>query len=150
MAEYKDEGDLDDARSSIGICQTPSDRGEEEKEGQEVGKGGIGAVPCVFGLLLRRLLVTEERAGRRRTCMIVYRPEHLFGSYNETRHLPDCHFKVHLRKFEQSFEKSRHTGRISPRGRGWSYATKRGRSGVLPRERYMRIHADESKGWRMV
>ena len=34
------------------------------------------------------------------TYMIVYRSEHLLWSYDQARHLPYCHLKVHLRKFE--------------------------------------------------
>jgi hypothetical protein len=85
--------------------------------------------------------------------MVVYRPEHLFGRYEETRHLPDGHFKVHLRELEESLEETRHTRGISPRRRRRrrrrrSYAAEGRRGGgVLPREGYVRIH-DDVLGWK--
>lgn len=32
--------------------------------------------------------------------MIIYRSEDLLGRNQETCHLPDCHFEIHLRKLE--------------------------------------------------
>lgn len=32
--------------------------------------------------------------------MIVYRSKNLLGRYQETGHLPDCHFEIHLRELE--------------------------------------------------
>lgn len=34
--------------------------------------------------------------------VVVYRSEHLLWRDDQVRHLPDGHFEVHLRKFEQS------------------------------------------------
>lgn len=67
MAEYEDDCDLEHARSLVGVGQPPTDGGEEEEEGQEVGKRGIRPVPCVFRLLLRHLLVVESRRTSKRT-----------------------------------------------------------------------------------
>ena len=38
--------------------------------------------------------------------MVIYRPEHLLGRYEETGHLPDRHFEIHLGEFKESLEKS--------------------------------------------
>lgn len=83
MSEYKDECKADGLREAVGISEAPGQRGQEEEEGEEVGKGGVGAVVCVF-----RLFVVEHV------------PEHLLRCYQQMRHLPYGELEVHLREFE--------------------------------------------------
>lgn len=50
MAEDEDEGDACDAREAVCIGQAPGQGGQEEKEGEQIGKRGVGAVPCIARL----------------------------------------------------------------------------------------------------
>lgn len=52
MAYCEDEPDPERAAPVLRVCQTPSYAGEEEKQGQEVGKGRVRAVVGGFGLFL--------------------------------------------------------------------------------------------------
>lgn len=45
MNENEHEGKLEDASHMRSIGERPGERGEEEKEGEEVGEGGIGSMP---------------------------------------------------------------------------------------------------------
>jgi hypothetical protein len=43
-----------------GIGEGPGERGEQEKEGQQVGEGGVRAVPGVFRFCRRARLLLGE------------------------------------------------------------------------------------------
>lgn len=55
--------------------------------------------------------------GERWTDMVVYRAEDLLGCDHEGHHLPDCHLKIHLWKFEEPLEEARHSQFIPAGGR---------------------------------
>lgn len=43
------------------------------------------------------------------TDVVIYRAENFLGCNYEGHHLPDCHFKVHLRELEEPLEEARHS-----------------------------------------
>ena len=44
----------------------------------------------------------EKRGGGMWAYVVVYGAEHLLRRKEQRRHLPDCHFEIHLRELEQS------------------------------------------------
>lgn len=100
MDEDEDEGYSQRAREAVSVCDTPGETREEQEEGEEVCKGGVGTVPCVLRLF-----------------MVVYGPKHLLWRYYQARHLPYGHLEVHLGELEQSLEEARHSDAfVSTRG----------------------------------
>ena len=48
MYEDEDECYAEDAREAVGVGEAPGDGGEEQEEGEEVGKGRVGSMPCIL------------------------------------------------------------------------------------------------------
>ena len=38
--------------------------------------------------------------GMEKTHLVIYRAKDFLGCYDQARHLPDCHFEIHLRELE--------------------------------------------------
>lgn len=48
MDEDKQERETDDGAKVRRVCEAPGQRGEEQEEREEIGKGGVGSVPGIF------------------------------------------------------------------------------------------------------
>ena len=104
----------------VGVCNAPRYAGQKHEEGEKVGEGGVGSMPCVFrfcySLSERGGWVASQRCERtflgdgvsgedsgggcRKSYVIVDRSEDLLWRYKEACHLPDCHLEIHLGEFE--------------------------------------------------
>ena len=127
MDENEDEWEADGRGHRRCVGNTPSDAGKEHEERKEVGEGGIGSVVCVLGFCKDceycgveeddvwerdvRFFWAESviNFNRRREprvtespYMVVNGPKHFLRGYQQRRHLPNGHFEIHLRKFEES------------------------------------------------
>jgi len=149
VPKHEGEEDAEGAGDAVGVGQTPGQRCEDEEEGEEVGEGGVGAVPGVAcfcgGGQSYCSCAAEEGAGEPRrgmglTLVVYHGSEDFLRREEETRHLPYRHLKVHLRELEESLEEPGHAQRavaLLPRGDAAECAA---RVRVVPGKGYRGIH----------